>query len=101
MKIVLHFFLYIGGLVVLFAWKFIIVNVGGVWSIAKFINGCLAGMVSVCAGCNGMHPWWAAVTASIAGIIYLIISDLMVKLRIDDPLDAVAVHGGPGTCTFT
>ena len=47
-----------------------------------------------------MHPWWAAVTASIAGIIYLIVSDMMVKLRIDDPLDAVAVHGGPGTCTL-
>ena len=38
------------GLVVLFTWKFIIPKSGRVWSLAKFINGCLAGMVAICAG---------------------------------------------------
>ena len=86
-----------GGLVVLFTWKFLAPQSGRVWSLAKFINGCLAGMVSVCAACNTYYPWMSCLTASAAGFIYLIVSDIMVRLRIDDPLDAVAVHGGPGT----
>ena len=32
----------------------------------------------------------------IAGVIYVSISLLMVRLKIDDPLDAVAVHAGSG-----
>lgn len=82
------------GLVVLIVWKFY--HKGGVWSLTKIINGCLAGMVSVCAGCHEYYPWIAALVASVAGLIYLVISWTMVKFRIDDPLDAVAVHGGPG-----
>ena len=80
---------------VLFLWK-LLPQSGRVWSLAKFINGCLAGMVTVCAGCNEYHPHIACLTSSIGGVIYIIVSGLMVKLRIDDPLDAVAVHGGPG-----
>ena len=53
-------------------------------------------MVSICAGCNSYYPWVAAMIASVAGIIYIAISLLMVKLKIDDPLDAVAVHAGSG-----
>ena len=83
-----------GGLVVLFIWK--LLPQGRVWSLAKFINGCLAGMVTVCAGCNEFYPWIACLVASVGGFVYLLVSDLMVRMRIDDPLDAVAVHGGPG-----
>ena len=31
-----------------------------------------------------------------AGCMYVLISMVMVKLKIDDPLDAVAVHAGGG-----
>ena len=83
-----------GGITVLFVWKFH--PTGGKWSLSKIINGCLAGMVSICAGCNSYYPWIASGIASVAGVVYIFLSLLMVRLRIDDPLDAVAVHAGSG-----
>ena len=49
------------------------------------------GMVSVCAGCDAYYPWVAASLGSIAGLVYLLI-----KLKIDDPLDASPIHLGAG-----
>lgn len=83
-----------GGITVLFIWKFH--PNGGKWSLSRIINGCLAGMVSVCAGCDLYYPWIASMIGAISGILYVAISLLMVKLKIDDPLDAVAVHAGSG-----
>jgi Amt family ammonium transporter len=66
----------------------------GYWRICETINGCLAGMVSVCCGCDALAPWAAAVSGTVAGFVYLGVSMAMQKLKIDDPIDAVAVHGG-------
>ncbi|KAJ8023646.1 Ammonium transporter 1 member 2 [Holothuria leucospilota] len=66
------------------------------WSLLTSINGGLTGMVAICAGCNSVYAWGAFVTGLVAGIVYIVVSALMVKLRIDDPLDAVAVHFGGG-----
>ena len=52
--------------------------------------------MSLTLGCNEYYPYMSVIIASVAGVVYLAISDLMQKLKIDDPLDAVAVHGGPG-----
>ena len=52
--------------------------------------------MSLTIGCNEYYPYMSVIIASVAGVVYLAISDLMQKLKIDDPLDAVAVHGGPG-----
>uniref|UniRef100_A0A1I7WL83 Ammonium transporter n=1 Tax=Heterorhabditis bacteriophora TaxID=37862 RepID=A0A1I7WL83_HETBA len=68
----------------------------GKWTLLLTINACLAGMVSSCAGCNKMEPWASSFTGIGAGLIYLGLSHLMVRLRIDDPLDAFAVHAGGG-----
>ena len=38
--------------------------------------------------------------AFFAGLLYVSISIVLVKLKIDDPLDAVAVHAGSGNCVF-
>ena len=87
-----------GGLVVLFMWKLIMPfsKSGNVWSLCKFINGCLAAMVTSSAGCNEFYPWIICLVSCISGLIYIFVSDFMVQMQIDDPLDAVAVHGGPG-----
>ena len=53
-------------------------------------------MVSVCAGCDGYYPWAAALVASVAGLAYVIVSKTMASVKIDDPLDAVAVHASSG-----
>ena len=56
--------------------------------------------MSLTIGCNEYYPYMSVIIASVAGVVYLAISDLMQKLKIDDPLDAVAVHGGPGNKMF-
>ena len=49
-------------------------------------------MVSVCAGCDAYFPWVAALLGAFGGSFYLIASAVMVKYKIDDPLDASAIH---------
>ncbi|KAK0396553.1 hypothetical protein QR680_001764 [Steinernema hermaphroditum] len=68
----------------------------GKWTLLLTINACLAGMVASCAGCNNMMPWASSFTGTGAGLMYLGLSELMLKLKIDDPLDAFAVHAGGG-----
>ncbi|XP_041365461.1 putative ammonium transporter 1 isoform X1 [Gigantopelta aegis] len=66
------------------------------WSLLFTINGALAGMVAACAGCNVIYPWGACIVGVFASISYQFWAWLMVKMWIDDPLDAVAVHFGGG-----
>ena len=56
----------------------------------------LLGMVCVSGGCDGYHPLSAALVGLISGPSYLGLSRLMVRLQIDDPVDAVAIHFGGG-----
>ena len=84
-----------GGITVLSIWK--IHPLGeGKWSLSRMLNGCIAGMVSVCAGCSRFLPWASALVSCVAGFVYVTLSVFLVKLKIDDPLDAVAVHAGSG-----
>ena len=53
-------------------------------------------MVSIAGGCDEYTPWTAALVAALAGPLYLLISHTLVRFKIDDPVDAVAVHCGSG-----
>lgn len=66
------------------------------WSLLFTINGGLTGMVALCAGCNAVYPFAAFIIGIIAGMAYVAWSTAMLYLKIDDPLDAVAVHLGGG-----
>ncbi|CAO4385306.1 unnamed protein product [Caenorhabditis nigoni] len=68
----------------------------GKWTLLLTINACLSGMVAACAGCNKMEPWACIWVGVGAGLIYLALSKMMIRLKIDDPLDAFAVHAGGG-----
>ena len=46
--------------------------------------------VALCAGCNAVHPYAAFVIGIIAGMAYVAWSTLMLRFKVDDPLDAVA-----------
>ena len=81
-----------GGVVGLFVSK----AVSGKYSLIRSINCSIAGMVSVCAGCNVFPPWASFVVAAIGALAYQLFSALMVAARIDDPVDAIAVHGAGG-----
>lgn len=60
------------------------------------LNGTLAGLVSVTAGCSVIEPWAAMVIGMIGGLISNHVSKIMLFFGIDDVVDAVAVHGGCG-----
>nr|XP_045598271.1 putative ammonium transporter 1 [Procambarus clarkii] len=66
------------------------------WSFLMALNGSLAGMVSISVGCNVVQPWSACVIGTVGGSVFLAIHTLLPKLKVDDPLDAVAVHMGGG-----
>ena len=53
-------------------------------------------MVSQCAGCDEYAPWGALIVGIFGGIAFIIVHIAMLKCKLDDPLDAVAVHGGGG-----
>jgi Amt family ammonium transporter len=59
-------------------------------------NSVLAGCVSVTAGCATMPPWGAWVAGMIGALVYIGASKLLLRLRIDDPVDASALHGACG-----
>jgi len=64
--------------------------------VGPMCNGILAGLVSVTGNCVVVEPWAAAVIGAIGAAVYYGFSALIKKLKIDDPLDASAVHGACG-----
>ena len=61
--------------------------------ITMVINGVLAGLVSITAGCNVVSPVSAIIIGSVAGVLVDVAVLVIDKQRIDDPVGAVAVHG--------
>ena len=60
------------------------------------VNGSLAGLVGITAGCATMTPEFAALTGFIAGGISILGSQLLLKIGIDDVVGAIPVHGFAG-----
>ncbi|MFV0365190.1 MAG: ammonium transporter [Mangrovibacterium sp.] len=58
------------------------------------LNGALAGLVAITAGCDAVSPVGALCIGILAGIILpLAVEFFDQKLKIDDPVGAVSVHG--------
>ena len=62
------------------------------FSLVMAMNGSLAGLVAITAGCALVEPWAAVVIGIIAGWLYMYGSHLLIRLRIDDAVDAIPVH---------
>jgi len=62
------------------------------WDTTAAMNGCLTGLAAITAGCASVEPWAGFVIGMIAGWIYLGASKLILKLKIDDAVDAIPVH---------
>ena len=56
-------------------------------------KGLLAGLVAITGGCAYVEPWASIIIGIVASLLYLLTSKLLIRLHIDDPLDAFAVHG--------
>merc|ERR1719498_1365215 len=66
------------------------------WRIAPVCGGILGGLVSITAGCGNIHPRLAPIVGLIGGAVYCGASELLQKLKIDDPVEAFPVHGACG-----
>ncbi|MCL4111979.1 UNVERIFIED_CONTAM: hypothetical protein GTU68_062410 [Idotea baltica] len=57
------------------------------------LNGALAGLVSITAGCDCISPMFAAVSGAVGGALVVFSVLFFDKIKIDDPVGAVSVHG--------
>ena len=62
------------------------------YDLTMFMNGVLGGLVGITAGADQMGPMDAVLIGIIAGIIIVLGVALIDKIRLDDPVGAVAVH---------
>jgi len=60
--------------------------------LTMFLNGILGGLVGITAGADLMSPNEAIIIGLIAGLIIVLGVALVDKLKLDDPVGAVAVH---------
>jgi Amt family ammonium transporter len=57
------------------------------------LNGALAGLVGITAGCANVTPAFAVLIGAIAGCLVVFSVIFFDKIRVDDPVGAISVHG--------
>jgi len=60
--------------------------------LTMFLNGILGGLVAITAGADQMSPTDAILIGSIAGAIIVLAVAFVDKIKLDDPVGAIAVH---------
>merc|ERR1712167_35310 len=68
----------------------------GFYHLPNALNCVLAGLVSITAGCPVVEDWAAIFVGALGALVYMGASKGMKAMGIDDPVDAVAVHGACG-----
>jgi len=71
---------------------FIHYTLSGNYDVAEMCNGILAGLVSITSACAVVEPWAAVVIGAIGAVAYTGGSMLLVRLEIDDAVNATPVH---------
>lgn len=66
------------------------------YDLTMAMNGALGGLVAITAGCSVVYPWAAIIIGIIGGFVYYGFSKLLIKLKIDDAVDAIPVHFANG-----
>ena len=65
--------------------------------VSMCLNGSLAGLVAITAGCATVDALGAAVIGAVAGVLVVVAVEFIdLKLHVDDPVGAVAVHACNG-----
>lgn len=67
-----------------------------IFDLISVLNGILAGLVSITACCAFVDPWAAVICGAVGAVIYVGAASLLLKLKIDDPLEAFPIHGAAG-----
>ena len=60
------------------------------------LNGVLAGLVSITAGADAVSVWSSVIMGAIGGVIVVFSILFLDKIKIDDPVGAISVHGVVG-----
>ena len=83
-----------GGLTALFANLWVLERLTGepFFDLTYAMNGTLSGLVAITAGCAVVEPWAAVLIGFIAGLLYIGGSKGILKLRLDDAVDAIPCH---------
>ncbi|XP_076443996.1 putative ammonium transporter 2 [Babylonia areolata] len=68
----------------------------GKYDVSYLINAILGALVSITASCPMIRPYEAVLIGMVGALCTLSWGALMDKLRLDDPVSAVAVHGAGG-----
>lgn len=66
------------------------------WDLIYTLNGSLAGLVAITAGCAFVTPQNALAIGLVAGGVVIFAAEMVERARIDDPVGAFAVHGACG-----
>jgi Amt family ammonium transporter len=64
--------------------------------VPMMLNGALAGLVAITASCGFVDTWAAVVIGFIAGILVFYSIRFFEKIKVDDPIAALSVHGAAG-----
>ncbi|WP_025025443.1 ammonium transporter [Caldalkalibacillus mannanilyticus] len=70
--------------------------ISGKADVPTMLNGALAGLVAITASCAFVDPWAAVVIGLIGGVLVVYSMKFFEKLKIDDPIFALSVHGVAG-----
>jgi Amt family ammonium transporter len=63
-------------------------------TLSMTLNGALAGLVAVTAGCDAVSPGGAFIIGALAGVLVVLSVEFFDKVvKIDDPVGAISVHG--------
>lgn len=63
-------------------------------TLSMTLNGALAGLVAITAGCDAVSPGGALIIGILAGILVVFSVEFFDKvLKVDDPVGAISVHG--------
>ena len=65
--------------------------------VSMSLNGALAGLVAITACCANVDALGAGIIGIVAGILVVVVVEVIdMKLHVDDPVGAIAVHGANG-----
>ena len=64
----------------------------GLDRVAVPMNGVIAGLVAITAGCHAVATWEAIVIGAVAGLLVVYATELLARLGIDDAIGAIPVH---------
>ena len=76
---------------------FLVWAVDGKPDVSMAANGLLAGLVSITAPVGAVTTWWALIIGMIGGVIVVFSVKFFDRMKIDDPVGAISVHGVCGT----